>query len=224
MPIRSKVCSVGLLAVILAFTTGTARASDNPAMDQDVLQIANDWARIRYQVTGPAEQRREIEALAVQARDISARYPGQVEPLLWQGIVTSEEAAMANVLHQLGFAIAARNIFEQAQAIDPHGANGSVIMSLGVLYYRVPGFPIAFGNDKMARQDLECALAMQPDGLDANYFYGDFLVQQGEYAKARAVLSHALQAPVDAQRPVWDAGRRAEVRSLIAKIDQRAAS
>ncbi len=218
----TKIHFIGLLMTSIALTAGRAHASDNPAMDRDVLHIANEWAHIRYQETDRGEQRREITALAIQAGDVTARYPGQVEPLLWQGIVTSEEAAMAGVLHQLGYAIAARNIFQRAQEIDPNGANGAVTMSLGVLYYRVPGFPIAFGNDRIARQDLEKALAMQPDGLDANYFYGDFLVQQDEYAKAMTVLTHALQAPVDAQRPVWDAGRRAEIQSLISKIKQRA--
>ena len=33
-----------------------------------------------------------------------------------------------------------------------------------------------------------------------------------------AALQRALQAPANPARPVWDAGRRAEVRSLLAKL------
>ena len=47
---------------------------------------------------------------------------------------------------------------------------------------------------------------LDPNGLDANYFYGDFLIKRGEIDKAKAVLAHALEAPPDPARPVWDAG------------------
>ena len=51
-----------------------------------------------------------------------------------------------------------------------------------------------------------------------------FLFQQHEFEDARKVLRHALDAPADPDRPVWDAGRRAEVRSLLEQIDQKLAS
>lgn len=130
---------------------------------------------------------------------------------------------MASVFDQLGLASDARTMFERAEAIDPNALNGAVLMSLGVIYYRVPGFPLGFGNDRKARGFLEAALAMDPDGLDANYFYGDFLVEQGEYAKAKTVLDHALAARPNPSRTVWDAGRRLEVQALLTKLNQRAA-
>ena len=90
-------------------------------------------------------------------------------------------------------------------------------MSLGVLYYKVPGSPIGFGDTDKARKLLKEALAQDPGGLDANYFYGDFLLDQGDKAGARAFLQKALRAPHDGTRPVWDAGRRREVQALLAK-------
>ena len=51
----------------------------------------------------------------------------------------------------------------------------------------------------------------------------DFLMEQGEYAKARQVLNHGLAAPVTPERPVWDAGRRSEIRTLLAKADEELA-
>jgi Tfp pilus assembly protein PilF len=113
-----------------------------------------------------------------------------------------------------------RKLFEQAEAIDPAADNGGVQLSLGVIYYRVPGFPIGFGNDNKAREYLEKALAMDPNGLDAAYFYGDFLIKEGEYRRAQEVLTHGLAAPVTANRPVWDKGRRGEIQALLAKTDK----
>lgn len=91
-------------------------------------------------------------------------------------------------------------------------------MSLGVLYYRVPGFPIGFGSTKRARTYFQQALVQEPTGLDNNFFYGDFLHSTGNDKGARVFLQRALKAPVDPKRPVWDAGRRAEIRDLLAKI------
>jgi len=222
MPKRRMLDLIAVLA--LGFISGGAAAPvDLTAMEIDVHRLDNEWAHIAYQVTDKAEQLREIDALAKEAATVVGRYPGRAEPLLWQGIITSEEAGMASVFDQLGLASDARTMFERAEAIDPNALNGAVLMSLGVIYYRVPGFPIGFGNDRKARGFLEAALAMDPNGLDANYFYGDFLIEQGDYAKAKTVLDHALAARPNPGRPVWDAGRRLEVQALLTKLDQRAA-
>lgn len=223
MSLFNKLRWQGALATAVALATAfspVARASDNPAMDAQVSQIGREWARIKYQVKDKDAQYNQIDALAKQAATISARYPGRAEPLLWQGIVTSEEAAMASMFRKLGYASSARDILEKAEKIDPKAANGGLSMSLGVLYYKVPGFPIGFGNTKRARAYLERALAMDPGGLDANYFYGDFLQSQGDYARARQYLTRAINAPATPSRPVWDAGRRAEARTLLADVSK----
>ena len=199
-----------------------ALATDNPALDADVARIGGEWAHIKYQVRGRDEQYRQMDALAKQAAAVAARYPGRAEPLLWQGIVTSEEAGMANMFQALGYARAARDILDRALAIDPRAANGGVPMSLGVLYYRVPGFPIAFGSADKARNYLKTALALDPAGLDSNYFYGDFLKTQGDYKGAATYLERALSAPADPRRAVWDAGRRADVRAELAEVRRKA--
>lgn len=209
------------LVIALAFG-GIAHASNNPAMNIDVRHIDDEWARIKYQIKDKDEQLKEIEALAKEAATVVDRYPDRAEPMLWDGIITSEEAGMASVFHQLGLAIAAKKMFEQAEAIDPRVLNGAVTMRLGVIYYRMLGFPLGFGNDGTARDYLEAAVAIDPGGLDANYFYGDFLVHRGEYDHARDVLVHGLEAPLNPDRPVWDAGRRADIQMLLASIDKRA--
>lgn len=209
------------LAFAALALASSASASNNPAMDAAVRRINDQWAHIRYQVVDRNEQYRQLDVLAGQAAQVSARYPGHAEPLLWQGIVVSEEAARASVLRQLGFARSARDILEKAQSIDPNVADGGVKMSLGVLYYRVPGFPIGFGNTAKARALLEAALKQDPNGLDNNFFYADFLNDEGHPAQAKQYVLRGLQAPLNSARPVWDAGRRAEMRALLGKINAK---
>jgi tetratricopeptide (TPR) repeat protein len=206
-----------LSAIIGLALAISARGSDAGAPDADIKRLASEWAHIKYQVKDREEQLKQIDALAKEAAVVVDRNPGNVEPLLWDGIITSEEAAMASLIHKLGLATSARKLFERAEEIDGPGPKGAVAMSLGVIYYRVPRFPMGFGDIDKARHYLETAIALDPNGLDANYFYGDFLLKRGEVEKGKATLTHALEAPPDTDRPVWDAGRRAEVRALLAK-------
>ncbi|MFC0684866.1 tetratricopeptide repeat protein [Novosphingobium clariflavum] len=183
----------------------------------DVKAVNDGWAHITYEVQGSSTQTKALDQLAHQAAVIVARYPGRAEPLLWQGIITSEQANRANFFHKLGLATQARDLIARAYAIDPRAAQGGAALSLGVLYYKVPGSPLAWGDDDKAARLLKQALSVDPNGLDSNYFYGDYLLKQGDKAGARAYLQKALRAPHDAARPVWDAGRRREVRALLGK-------
>ncbi|MCJ2186877.1 tetratricopeptide repeat protein [Novosphingobium beihaiensis] len=186
-------------------------------MASDVKAVNDGWAHISYEVKGSSTQTKALDKLAKQAAAVVARYPGKAEPLVWQGIIVSEQANRANFFHKLGLATKARKILEKAYAIDPKAADGGGAMSLGVLYFKVPGSPLAWGDDDKAGKLLKQALAEDPNGLDANYFYGDYLLEQGDKAGAKAHLQKALRAPHDPGRPVWDAGRRREVRALLAK-------
>ena len=201
-------------AALITFATPALAVT----MAQDVKAINDGWAHIAYEVRGSSTQTRALDRLASQAAALVARYPKQAEPLLWQGIVVSEQANRANFLHKLGLATRARDLIARAYAINPRAANGGAAMSLGVLYYKVPGSPIGFGDDARARRLLREALALDPAGLDANYFYGDFLHDQGDEAGARSYLQKALRAPHDPARPVWDAGRRREVQALLNQL------
>ena len=75
-----------------------------------------------------------------------------------------------------------------------------------------------FGDTDKAKKLLKEALALDPQGLDANYFYADFLHDQGDDASAKLFAQKALHAAHDPARPAWDAGRRREIQALIAKL------
>jgi tetratricopeptide (TPR) repeat protein len=205
---------LGALLPLVALATPVPAFAD---MASDVKAVNDGWAHITYEVQGSSTQTKALDRLAQQANALVVHYPGKAEPLLWAGIVTSEQANRANFFHKLGLATKARDLIAKAYAIDPRAAGGGAALSLGVLYHKVPGSPIAWGDDDRAVELLKQALTIDPDGLDSNYFYGDYLLDQGDKAGARAYLQKALQAPHDTSRPVWDAGRRREVRSLLAK-------
>ena len=160
--------------------------------------------------------------LADRATGLVQQYQSRPEAAIWLGIIVSEQASMASEngspFKALSFAKHARDILEPIAKADPAVLDAGAPTSLGVLYYRVPGFPLGFGDKTKARQLLQEAVRYAPNGLDANYFYGDFLFEQHEYSEAEQVFKHALSLPPHSDRPLWDESRRAVIQEDLAKM------
>jgi len=183
-------------------------------MRAELAQIQQRWAQIQYQLPED-DKEKAFEALAKEAETFVADYPGRAEPLIWQGIVLSTYAGAKGGLGALGLVKEARASLEAALKIAPEALDGSAYTSLGSLYYQVPGWPLGFGDDEMSRKYLQKSLAINPDGIDANYFFGDFLAQQNESQRARVYLEKVLAAPSRPGREVADAGRKAEAKARL---------
>ena len=186
-------------------------------VDEDVRALQNQWAEIKYQRPA-AEQEQAFAELTKNADAVRGRYPGRAEPQIWYGIIAASYAGARGGLGALSLAKNAKKALEQALEADPKALDGSAYTSLGSLYYQVPGWPIGFGDDAKARELLQKALAMNPDGIDSNYFYGDFLYRKGDRDGARRALDKALKAPPRAGRALADEGRRKEIEALLASM------
>ncbi|KAG1256170.1 hypothetical protein G6F65_016444 [Rhizopus arrhizus] len=196
----------------------SAFADSAPAdLDQGIRALQNDWAAIQYQT--PADKREpRFEALSQQAHALTARFATRAEPHIWEGIILSSWAGAKGGLGALGLAKQAKAEYEAAIQIDSTALGGSALNSLGVLYYKVPGWPVGFGDNKKAEALLLQALALNPDGIVANYFYADYLVYRNRKSEAIAYLEKALKAPSRAGRDVAAAGRKQEARALLDSV------
>ena len=204
-----------LLAASLLVALGTAARA--AGMEDAVAEVQRDWEVTRYQ-TPAAEREKKFEALATKAHQVSEAFPGRSEPLIWEGIVVSTLAAEKGGLGALGLVKQAKALYEAAIQVDGAALDGSAYNSLGVLYYKVPGWPIGFGDKKKAGELLQKALAINPRGIDPNFFYGEYLVETKRPEEAVAYLERALQAPARPGRQIADAGRREEARALLDRI------
>jgi tetratricopeptide (TPR) repeat protein len=180
-------------------------------------QLQERWAEINYQL--PKEQREKAFAsLSAEAQKAVAAEPNAAELQIWNGIILSTYAGAKGGLGALGLVKQAKASLEQGLALDPQALSGSAYTSLGSLYYQVPGWPVGFGDDEKAEAMLKQALAINPDGIDPNYFYGDYLARAKRYEEARTALEKALQAPPRPNRLSADAGRKEEIAALLAKV------
>ncbi len=186
-------------------------------VDDAVAELQHDWEVIRYQ-TPPTEREKRFEALSGKAHKVSETYAGRSEPLIWEGIILSSWADEKGGIGALGLVKQAKADYEQAIQIDGKALDGSAYNSLGVLYYKVPGWPLGFGDKAKAKEMLQKALALNPNGIDPNFFYAEYLVETKQADEAMPYLEKALNAPPRPGRQIADAGRREEIRALLAKI------
>ena len=77
------------------------------------------------------------------------------------------------------------------------------------------GSPADFGSNAKAAKTPGNGLEINPDGIDSNYFYGDYLLQKNRYEKAEHYLLKAQQAAPRPDRPVADAGRQVEILAAL---------
>lgn len=185
-------------------------------VDDAVAELQREWEVIRYQAQ-PSEREKRFEALAAKARKVSEGFAGRAEPLVWEGIIVSSWAGEKGGLGALGMVKQAKALYEAAIQIDGNALDGSAYNSLGVLYYKVPGWPVGFGDKGKARELLQKALAINPKGIDPNFFFAEYLVETRHPDEAVAYLERALQAPPRPGRKLADEGRREEVRALLEK-------
>jgi tetratricopeptide (TPR) repeat protein len=203
-----------LAASALIGTIGTATADE---MADRIAALRHAWTKVYYGMPA-SKQESAYPALVTQAHAIALAYPARAEPLIWEAIILSCFAKAKGGLGALDLAKSARDAATAAAAIDDAALDAGAYTALGVLYYKVPGWPIGFGNDKRAKEYLDKALAIAPDAVDVNYFYGDFMVEQGKKQRARGLLEKALQALHRPGREDEDAGRKIEVENDLAKI------
>jgi tetratricopeptide (TPR) repeat protein len=188
--------------------------ADEPNVHETVRRLEAEWEEIFYRL--PEDQHRDkFKHLLERVHAVSVAYPREADPLILEAIVLCTYAGAEIGFGALVKVEKARQLLRQAIDIDPRAMEGSAYIALGNLYYRLPGWPISYGDDELARRYLESALRLFPDAIDANYFYGDFLLQQGEYDKALPYLEKAEKAPIRSNMALSDAKLKEEVRKAL---------
>jgi tetratricopeptide (TPR) repeat protein len=190
------------------------------AGETTVAELQHDWAIANYKLTGDAQEK-AFEALIARSDAAVLSNPKSADLLIWDGIIKSSFAGAKGGLGALSLAKAARDSLEAALKVDDQALSGSAYTSLGTLYASVPGWPVGFGNDKKAAKMLQKAIEINPDGIDSNYFYADYLLQEKQYKKAEEYLLKAQNAAPRSDRPVADEGRLKEIHAALSIVREK---
>lgn len=184
--------------------------------DELVRPIQERWAEIKYRQ--PADRQATLYSeLAGKAHRITKDNPNLAAVLIWEAIVISSEAGARGGLSALPLAMEARNLLEESLKLDEMALDGSAYTSLATLYAKVPRWPLGFGNKDKAEELFRKSLAINPDGIDPNFLYGAYLIDNDRIAEGRRHLERALAASPRPGRELADQGRSQEVRALLDK-------
>jgi len=206
-----KICA-GIVGLGLLSSTAWADLETN------VLALQKQWAEVNYQIEGK-DQISAFERLIIDADAVVVANPKQAAPLIWRGIIKSTLAGKKGGLGALGLAKAAKKDLEKSITLDATAMQGSALTSLGTLYLNVPGWPVGFGSDKKAEKFLLKAIAINPDGIDSNYFYADFLMAKKRNQEAATYFRKAQNAAPRLNRPLADSGRQKEIATALESIN-----
>lgn len=195
--------------------------SSAAAAGADPLQtIQKKWAVCQYQSKDHDHQVYCLENLIKRNEEALQQQPDRADLKVWLAINKASLAGADGGLGALSLVKEAKVLLEQVIDQAPETLDGSAYTSLGSLYYQVPGWPIGFGDDDMAENMLLKALQINPDGIDSNYFYGDFLAEEGREEEAIQYLTKAQQAKPRPERPLADEGRQQEIAKKLGELKQ----
>ncbi|MFQ5345020.1 MAG: tetratricopeptide repeat protein [Mariprofundus sp.] len=212
-----------ILAMVAAFglLASTAFAGET---DDAILQLQHEWAVANYK-TADGQKEAAFKALVDKAETLSSKYANRAEPKIWEAIIRAGYAGamggMSSMFNAMPQMEKGRDLLLAAEKIDANVLQGSVYTTLGSFYYMVPGGFIGFGDDDKALEYLNKAIAIAPDDMDANYFMGDYWLEQKKYNKAVPYLQKVIDLPAVANRPVYSEGRKAEAAAKLARAKKK---
>ncbi|MGB2739542.1 MAG: hypothetical protein WBC60_03175 [Cognaticolwellia sp.] len=214
------IVNIGCLLLLLSCIFSNQAKAEN--IDDSIQQLSDRWAHVNFELSDD-EQEQAFLALITQAKMVTAHYPLQAEAWAWSGIIKSSFASASFGLGALSQAKSAKKDFETAIELNPEALVGSAFTSLGVLYHKVPGWPISFGDDEDAEVLLLKGLESNPKGKISNFFYGEFLLDERKYHQAKKHLLLAKQVPLRTNSLMADKHRQAEIELLLEKVEKKIA-
>jgi len=190
------------------------------SLKDSLKDIEAEWASIYYSYPKSKRGAAYVKLLD-KATNLTRQYPSSAEPLFWQAVVKATYADHQDAFSALSAIHEARDLLVKAIKINPATMNGSAYVTLGTLYYMVPKWPVSFGDDEAAKQMLEAALKINPDGIDTNYFYGQFLLLHNKLNDAAVYFEKASSAPARAEQLYADNQLKAEARFALKNTQER---
>ena len=189
-------------------------------LKHSLTKLESEWATVFYN-TPEQKKAPAYKQLLSQSILLASQFPDRPEPLFWEAVIKATYAEHLDAISALDSINQARDLLIKALEIDPQTMNGSAYVTLGTLYYMTPGWPIAFGDNTKAREMLETALKINPDGIDVNYYYADYLLSNNELNAAEKYFEKAASSPIDPEQSYADKRLKQEAKIALLKTKKK---
>jgi len=131
------------------------------------------------------------KALAGNANEIVGLY--------WKAVAMGKLSEEMGILNSLKMTRPMEKLFLRVIALDERYDNAGGHKALGRMYFRLPGFPISFGNKEKALFHLKRALELYPHDLIAKAFYAEALYDMGKKQEAIKLAEAIVATPIEAE-------------------------
>lgn len=173
------------------------------SLKDSLKSIELEWAKIYYEQP-KQKQQAGYAVLLDKLEALIKDHPNDADVIYWQGLIKASNAAHQNPVEALKAIHEVRDLLNKVITMNPKVMNGAAYIVLGTLYDKAPHWPIAFGDDAIAKKMLETALQINPNGVASNYFYGEFLLDHDEQQSAENYFKKVLSVPVRPEQPYPD--------------------
>lgn len=181
--------------------------------------LSEEIKNIRFEVTNIAhsdfDKKVAYDELIKRTDNLIKKFPENDTLKIWKATMFSSQAKFLG-LSALSNVKEARKILEKVVENDKLKNDATAYYMLGILYYKAPSWPIAFGDDKKSKEYFLEALKIE-DNIDTNYRYGEFFINQGNKKEALKYLEKALSFENRKDRKE-DELKRKDINKLISVI------
>lgn len=196
---------------------GTSYVHADPVSDA-LNGLESEWANIYYQVP-EAKQGPAYSQLLEKAVQLCKQYPKEAGAIFWQAVIKASYADHQDPVSALSAVHEVRDMLNHVIEMNPKVMGGSAYVVLGTLYHMTPSWPIAFGDDDEAEKMFQNALKISPNGIDSNYYYGQFLQDKGEKEEAVRYFAKASSAPVRPEQVFADTKLEEEAKLALKNVN-----
>lgn len=191
--LRNAVDRPALLSTI-AWIKQLAQSTQSPKVIAELARLEYADAEVETEKSKRIELYKACIATADKALAINA---DEVGALYWKAVAMGKLSEESGILNALRMTRPMEQLFLRVIALDENYDNAGAHKALGRMYYKLPGFPISFGNKVMALFHLKRAHALFPNDIITRAFYAEVLLDMGRVQEARKHAEFVLGTPVE---------------------------
>lgn len=190
------------------------------AADGDDVEAHWKLARALYWIGthAPDAERRAALERGVAAGERAARLaPDEPAGHFWAAANMGALAESFGLMQGLRYRGRIRDALERVRAIDAGWQQGSADRALGRWYFKVPG--LFGGSREKAEAHLRQALTYNPQSTATLVFLAEVLIKEKRQREAKALLTQALNVPVDPEWAPEDRDFKRQAEALLRSLD-----
>ncbi|MDC8445477.1 MAG: TRAP transporter TatT component family protein [Nitrosomonas sp.] len=217
-------CSAPVLAAAEVFPEGYRKKTDiavmRNAIDRPALLATMAWIRQLAESTKDPAVIAELARLECANADVEreknkrmalynncletadkalAGNADEIVALYWKAVAMGKLSEEMGILNSLRMTRPMEKLFLRVIALDEHYDNAGGHKALGRMYFRLPGFPVSFGNKEKAVFHLRRALALYPRDIIARAFYAEALYDMGKKQEAIQLAEAIVATPIETE-------------------------